>query len=585
MRASARLRDFWARSAGGDTFRRRLPALAVGATVAGVVGGIAAWRYVALPCVDSPPRERRPRAGRAQPESSSESDASLAPPATPTPAAKAEAVEEAAPALPAVAASEPLSSAAADVSATPASAPAPVAVESLDSPAALAALTGAGRALVLVTRGHAPGAAASARAALAAAAAAGSLPAGVRLFVVDDASHGASADALLARVGVQHAVPFVVALESFAATGRKFLDASPAARAPPTPAAVADFAAAWAAGALPPALLGQPRPAGDAARAGSPLVEVVAESFPDLVARADATDVLLVAYSRACDACRAFAPRVRMLARLAADAWGPGAPRAARVRVAQMDVRDNDADREWLPSRATPSVRVVPAGGGGGAARRASIVAMDLAPAGAAAAAADGANGGGERRGGGTSGGRVTLPTLPQLLDFLEAATGGRAAAGPDIRARAVAAEAEAAALEDAYDATLRYAGLWRAYDGLVADAEADLAAAAAARGGDGGGGAGADAAGGAPAAPAGPPSAARAAEVAAARRASDELRAAVLRAHAFIADEADEGALGSALERLDAVAGIVRAAGVDIVVRDSLEPPPPRGAEAVDER
>ena len=72
------------------------------------------------------------------------------------------------------------------------------------------------------------------------------------------------------------------------------------------------------------------------------LFEVVTDSFDDVVLNAP-MDVLLEGYSSRCDACKAFTPRLRMMAFLANKHW------PTRLRVAQMNILDNDRPLEWMP--------------------------------------------------------------------------------------------------------------------------------------------------------------------------------------------------------------------------------------------
>lgn len=135
-------------------------------------------------------------------------------------------------------------------------------VERVTSPAALDVL-GEERVVVLVTRGHDARQARDAVAAFnAAVAELGSDPAaaGLRYFVVDDASAAVPTASLMARLGVAHDAPYVVLLDRYAATEAKYLMPG---RALPTARSTAAFVRGFLRGTLTPARLGQPRPPGD----------------------------------------------------------------------------------------------------------------------------------------------------------------------------------------------------------------------------------------------------------------------------------------------------------------------------------
>lgn len=229
------------------------------------------------------------------------------------------------------------------------------------------------------------------------------------------------------------------------------------------------------------------------------LYEVVTDSFEELVLD-PAVDVLLEGYTPRCDACKAFAPRMRMLATLAAKHW-PG-----RARIAGFNILDNDRPTEHMPEKWTPSLRLfladndhddgsnrAGADAGGGSTSK---------PAAAAAGKTKcsvlfqyGKDSTGGARGAGAAGGagaaasdaaaaqppeptaskvKVVIPTLPELLDFLQAQTHGRLAVSDAMRKEAALLEEEALVLTAAYDQCLEYIELWKAHaDTIVAAAGA----------------------------------------------------------------------------------------------------------------
>ena len=219
-------------------------------------------------------------------------------------------------------------------------------VSTLDSNVALERL-GMGRTVLLMARGYDAGSVAAARAAFdaavrtlaASAAASGDVMGDVQYFVVDDGAAEAPAATLTARLGLLLDKPFVVVLDRFVLTERKYLMPK---NEIPSAGGIVRFVTDWHAGKLKPARLGQPRPPGDRADRFPYLYEVVTDSFDDVVLGTDEV-VLLEGYSSKCDACKALAPRLRMLAFLANKYW-PG-----QLRVARMNILDNDRPLEWMP--------------------------------------------------------------------------------------------------------------------------------------------------------------------------------------------------------------------------------------------
>jgi hypothetical protein len=279
-------------------------------------------------------------------------------------------------------------------------------------------------------------------------------------------------------------------------------------------------------GELSPVLLGQPRPPGDLAEGSAHLIEVVVDSFDELVLDPYA-DVLLEAYTRTCDACKAFAPRYRMLAALAAEASTGSGGGGVRLRVARMDIADNDRQVAHMPEKTTPSLRLFPACGPGE--RKKSVLLQYGAGEGAGAAET------------------IHLPSLLSLLSFLEANTGGRVVITPALRARAEEQEEVAVALESAYAACLRYMGLWSAYSGLVEDGRVALE--------ESGGGKDPE----------------RVAELKDAQAVADEMRALVIEGYTFVVNEADGNGLEPTLRRLDAVRAHVARCGIAEVVEGAM--------------
>ena len=199
---------------------------------------------------------------------------------------------------------------------------------------------GRGRSVVLVTRGHSPLAAARSLSAFCDAASSleAQFPDQLLFYVIDDASDATVASALLSRLGLEHNEPFAVILDRFIDTEEKYLMTQ---RAAPSVNELIAFVSAFLSGALSPAMLGQPRPPHDRSPDWPALWEVVTESFDEVVLDRR-VDVFLEALSPRCDACMAFAPRMRMLSAFAAV-------HAPQLRIATMNILDNDKPRSCLP--------------------------------------------------------------------------------------------------------------------------------------------------------------------------------------------------------------------------------------------
>ena len=118
----------------------------------------------------------------------------------------------------------------------------------------------------------------------------------------------------------------------------------------PLPSALGAWAARVLSGSCQPTLLGEPAPPGDAHPAFPFLSVVTSDSFQRLVLDS-ATDVALEAYLSDCPMCQALGGRVRMAAYLA-RAYFP------HVRVAVMNVDDNERPRQWMPGPAFPTIQM-----------------------------------------------------------------------------------------------------------------------------------------------------------------------------------------------------------------------------------
>jgi thioredoxin 1 len=353
----------------GVDFRASLPQ-----TIVALLGGVAAWRYVVRPSLHS-----------TEPAQPALSEAPPAPRAAPPPLTKL---------------------------APPLSSHAPI-VRTLDSAASLDAMVGPGLTVLLWQRGFRPGVAgdgALARAAAVSAVRAVAASIDTRIYVVDDASSAVLADALAAQLAFDADAPFACVLRDFSKTREKFLlDAVPSdARA------LTSLLRNVLARRAVPTRLGQARPPDDRARGGGAhVIEVVTESFDELVL-ASARPVIVESYTRGCETCRAFSPRLRLLATIAAR-HVPG------LAIARIDIADNDVDRTLLSSSTLPAFNIFP-----------GSKMLDY---------------------GGADGARVQLPTLRALLAF--AAAEGGVAVPPAAFADADALEPAAQQLEFAFDQIL----------------------------------------------------------------------------------------------------------------------------------
>ena len=140
---------------------------------------------------------------------------------------------------------------------------------------------------------------------------------------------------------------------------------------------VSAWTAAFAIGELEPTLLGMPRPPHDA-HPRFPFVSVVTgpESFSDVVLD-PRTDVVLEAFLSDCPMCHALASRMRMLGLLVSTALpatqqsgcdGSNSRRRSPpppLRVAVMNVDENERPRHWMPGPAFPTIQLFNASGAG----------------------------------------------------------------------------------------------------------------------------------------------------------------------------------------------------------------------------
>lgn len=496
----------------------------LGHVALGLVGGVIAWRYGLKPVL-----HKQLGSADAQPA------VAAAPTVPPLPPRK-----------PAVSSTAPASPAAA----SPAAA-APALVKSLDDMQSLEEL-GRGVSLVLFSRGHAPAEAAKARAALVAAAQQLSRrpdAAALRFYVVDDASAQIPAVTLQTRLGITYEKPFVMLLDQFLVTERKYLSTDTDT---PTASSIQAFVNAFLEGKLKPAMLGQPRPPGDASASCSALTEVVTDSFRELVLDPQA-HVLLECYTRKCDACKAFAPRYRMLARLVqkhlaaagAAASGSSSTPGTKLRIAAMDILDNDKDPDWIPEKWTPSLRLFPALKPGEKQKHAILLQYDPdANLANAAAVTTGVRLTGHDSTSAT-GQKVFLPTLPALLQFVEAHTALKLPQA--LHAEAAAQEEEALVLESAYDSALTYMQLWKDFTSVLEQLQQSLQAPA----------------GGDVASPA--VATQRAAQLRALTAGGEELKAVLVEAYNFIMNEAGnaDGHAARAMVLIDKAEQLIERYGI----------------------
>lgn len=320
------------------------------------------------------------------------------------------------------------------------------------------------RCVVLVTRGYSPRLAHTAESAFfnAIARLASRFP-DLSFCVVSDSSDATSATTLLTRLGLVHDNPYVVVLDRFAETEEKYLMTTQ--RGVPSATDTERFVANFVAGKLHPAMLGQSRPPNDRSESYPDLWEVVTSSFDEVVLD-PSVDVLLETQSPRCDACKALAPRLRILATFAKR-------HAPKLRIATMNILDNDKSRAYLPEKWTPCLRLFPAvtptdvGAPQNGLKKHSIL-LSTVPQHAKHPA--------------------ELPTLPQILTAIVDNTAGRIEFNAAALAEAEQLECVAQQLERALATVLDYMDTWERWDehvqrqGAFADAR-DVADVAELRG------------------------------------------------------------------------------------------------------
>jgi hypothetical protein len=124
----------------------------------------------------------------------------------------------------------------------------------------------------------------------------------------------------------------------------------------PQPAALTAWAGNVAAGRVTPTLLGERPPPGNAHPTFPWLSVATSATFSEVVLD-PRHDVALEAYLGECPMCMALGARVRMAGYLASRYF-------PSVRVAVMNVDDNERPREWMPGPAFPTVQLFNGGGG-----------------------------------------------------------------------------------------------------------------------------------------------------------------------------------------------------------------------------
>ena len=115
-------------------------------------------------------------------------------------------------------------------------------------------------------------------------------------------------------------------------------------------------------GALKPSLLGTPRPLNDADPNAPDVTAVVSSSWEEIVL-APNTDVVLEAYLTHCPMCMCLSPRVRMAAQIC-EHFLP--PRRIPIKVATINVDDNERPLDWMPGPSFPTIQLFAAAGAGG---------------------------------------------------------------------------------------------------------------------------------------------------------------------------------------------------------------------------
>lgn len=360
----------------------------------------------------------------------------------------------------------------------------------------------------------------------------------IEYYIIDDDSDQIPATTLLTRLGITHDKPFVMILDNFINTEKKYLMTT---RSIPQTKEIIQFIKDYQHQRIQPALLGQIRPPNDRSPHCKDLVEVVTDSFVELVLD-PSTDVLLESYTKSCDACRAFAPRYRMLAQLSAR-YIP------KLRVASIDIRDNDRDVRYLPEKWTPAIRLFPTettekehrkdtpSTNNGNPKKSILLNYADDPTRNNNVSSSTT----ENTSASSSVNKVYLPTLPELLTFVSTHTNGRVPLTSELMNAATLAEEDAAMLETAYDQTLQYMRLWQAYNTMLDDEEEESKTTPA----DG------------TKSPPSPP------DIKKRRQISERMKNMVIDTYSFIVDKAALGGLDTAMTKLDQVSDFVEKKGI----------------------
>jgi len=126
----------------------------------------------------------------------------------------------------------------------------------------------------------------------------------------------------------------------------------------PFPSQISNFTSKVVSGSLSPTLLGEKSthtPSdGDKTSIVNPfLSEVTSDSWASIVLD-PSSDILLEAYLSHCPMCQCLAPRVAMAGEVASRFF----PSTASVKVAFMNVDENERPLDWMPSEAFPTIQL-----------------------------------------------------------------------------------------------------------------------------------------------------------------------------------------------------------------------------------
>jgi thiol-disulfide isomerase/thioredoxin len=270
------------------------------------------------------------------------------------------------------------------------------------------------------------------------------LPPNLKVFIVDKESDVASSKALVMRLGIVNRTPFVLLLDHFLTTEKKYFMPISNSNGLFSSEDLVSFLSLFQSKKLKPTLLGQDRPVDDKNPLFPDIFEVVTDSFDELVLD-PSSDVFLEGYTSKCDACKAFAPRIRMLAKLCAEHY-------PTLRIAQMNVLDNDRPIEHLPEKWTPSIRIFPKCSSLPCDKKGILLSYaDLVPSKNASAT-------------------IHLPTIPELLEFIQKNTNQRVNITPRILSQANQMEEEARIIEKCYQQVLEYMELWQIFQNMISE-------------------------------------------------------------------------------------------------------------------